>query len=125
MEDIELLEQNLNKCSINNTTNDDIKNNNIKNSNKNNIKYYKPIVKWIGGKTQIINDIINKFPVNIKNYHELFLGGGSVLIALLQNIENKNIVVKELIYAYDINETLINMYINIQKQQSTEIQIMN
>jgi DNA adenine methylase len=79
------------------------------------INYLKPVIKWVGGKTQIIDDVIKSFPNKMDNYHELFTGGGSVLIALLQNIENKKITVKNKIYAYDLNETLIHIYKNIQK----------
>ena len=46
-------------------------------------KIQKPFLKWLGGKTQIINDIISKIPTQINNYHELFLGGGSILLAVL------------------------------------------
>jgi DNA adenine methylase len=81
---------------------------------KENIDYIKPLIKWVGGKTQIINNIIAEFPDKIDNYHELFLGGGSVLFALLQNVKTEKIIVKKKIYAYDLNETLINMYKNIQ-----------
>ena len=82
----------------------------------NNIPYItKPLLKWIGGKNQIINTIINKFPSEINNYHELFLGGGSVLLALLSYQKNNIINVKGEIYAYDINEPLINFFINVQK----------
>lgn len=80
-----------------------------------NIAYIKPPIKWIGGKTQIIEKIISRLPNEINNYHELFLGGGSVLLALLQNIENNRIIVYNNIYAYDINEPLISLYKNIQK----------
>jgi ribosomal protein L25 (general stress protein Ctc) len=70
----------------------------------------------LGGKTQIIDDIIESFPDKMDNYHELFTGGGSVLLALLQNVNEKKITIKNKIYAYDINETLINIYKNIQKK---------
>ena len=43
----------------------------------------KPILKWVGGKTQIIDKLIMDFPVKINNYREIFLGGGSVLLTLL------------------------------------------
>jgi DNA adenine methylase len=39
------------------------------------IKMIKPILKWVGGKTQILDEIIPNFPTKIKNYHEIFLGG--------------------------------------------------
>jgi len=88
----------------------------LKNPNQthNNIIYDKPIIKWVGGKTQIIDKIIESFPNEINNYHELFLGGGSVLLALLQNIEENKIKLNGNINAYDINETLISLYKNIQ-----------
>jgi DNA adenine methylase len=76
--------------------------------------YEKPIIKWVGGKTQIIDKVMDLFPNAIYNYHELFLGGGSVLLALLQKIKDKKIIVNGSINAYDINETLINLYKNIQ-----------
>ena len=77
-------------------------------------KIQKPFLKWVGGKTQIINDIINKIPTKINNYHELFLGGGSVLFALLSLQKQNKIIIKNKIYAYDINKSLINVYKHIQ-----------
>jgi len=78
----------------------------------------KPILKWIGGKTQIIDKIINNFPKEINNYREIFLGGGSVLLSFLSYIKNGNIKINGDIYAYDINEPLIYMYKNIQQRHN-------
>ena len=77
----------------------------------------KPPLKWAGGKTQIIDSIINEFPKNINNYHELFLGGGSVLLAVLSLQSQDKLKIKGKIYAYDINPNLINLYINIQNNK--------
>lgn len=76
----------------------------------------KPILKWVGGKTQIIDKLLSEFPnpTEINNYHEIFLGGGSVLFALLSFIKCKNISINGNIYAYDLNDTLIYTYKNIQ-----------
>jgi len=54
-------------------------------------KMQKPFLKWVGGKTQIMNDIISKIPTEITNYHELFLGGGSVLLTVLSLQKQKKI----------------------------------
>ena len=77
----------------------------------------KPFLKWVGGKTQIIDKIIDKFPKEINDYHEPFLGGGSVLFALLSLIQNKEIKLNGNIYAYDLNERLINVYKHIQNNK--------
>jgi DNA adenine methylase len=74
----------------------------------------KPILKWVGGKTQIIDKLIVDFPVEINNYREAFLGGGSVLLTLLSYVKSGVIKIHGEIYAYDLNEPLINIYKNIQ-----------
>ena len=80
-------------------------------------KIQKPFLKWVGGKTQIIDKIIDSFPSEINNYHELFLGGGSVLLALLSLRNQNKITIKNKIYAYDINKSLINVYKHIQQNK--------
>lgn len=78
------------------------------------MKIMKPFMKWVGGKTQIINDVIELFPKNMNNYHEPFLGGGSVLLALLTYQANGYIKIRGKIYASDLNSNLIAVYKNIQ-----------
>lgn len=74
----------------------------------------KPILKWVGGKTQIIDKLVREFPQVIDNYHEIFLGGGSVLLAFLSRVKQGIIELQGNIYAYDLNEPLIHVYKNIQ-----------
>jgi len=77
----------------------------------------KPFLKWVGGKSQIIDKIIPKIPNEINNYHELFLGGGSVLLTILSLQKNNKLKINNKIYAYDLNEGLINVYKNIQNKK--------
>lgn len=74
----------------------------------------KPILKWVGGKTQILDKLIEHIPRTINNYHEIFLGGGSVLNAVLALKQTGQIAITGNIYAYDVNEPLIYVYKNIQ-----------
>lgn len=76
----------------------------------------KPILKWVGGKTQIlpqINSLLEKISI-VNNYYEIFLGGGSTLLNFLQLVKDDKIKLKGQVYAYDINMSLIYVYKNIQ-----------
>ena len=81
------------------------------------IKLQKPFLKWAGGKSQIIHNILDKIPDSMNNYHEMFTGGGSVLLAVLSLQKENKIIIKNDIYAYDININLINVYKNVQKNK--------
>lgn len=72
----------------------------------------KPLLKWVGGKTQIINEILKCVPPKINNFHDPFVGGGSVLLEMLK----KQITGKY--YASDSNANLINFYKQIQTNVS-------
>ena len=60
----------------------------------------KPILKWAGGKTQMLGDIMPKIPQKYGKYIEPFVGGGALFFALSPD---KAIIA-------DSNPELINMY---------------
>lgn len=82
----------------------------------------KPVLKWVGGKTQIIDEVLALFPKEMANYHEPFLGGGSVLLALLTCVEAGNTNIYGTVYASDLNPNLIALYKNIQSRPDEFIQ---
>lgn len=59
-----------------------------------------PIVKWVGGKRQLIFELIKNMPKCYNRYFEPFIGGG----ALFFELQPDNA------YISDINEELINLY---------------
>lgn len=59
-----------------------------------------PVVKWVGGKRQLLPEIEKYIPNKISTYYEPFLGGGAVFF----HLQRKKAVVN------DINEELINLY---------------
>lgn len=75
----------------------------------------KPFLKWVGGKTQIIQKIIDTFPETINNYHEPFVGGGSVLLSFLDRLKEGHVTLQGKVYASDKNTRLISVYEHIQR----------
>lgn len=74
----------------------------------------RPILKWVGGKGQIIDKLLKAIPKEMNNYHELFVGGGSFLMMVLWAKSKGFITINGSINAYDLNEALISTYINIR-----------
>lgn len=76
----------------------------------------KPFLKWVGGKTQIIEQILSRIQKSspIRDYHEPFVGGGSVLFGVLSLRKKGLIDIQGYIYAYDANRTLIDAYRHVQ-----------
>ena len=59
-----------------------------------------PIVKWVGGKRQLMFELLKNMPENYNRYFEPFIGGG----ALFFELQPDNA------YISDMNEELINLY---------------
>lgn len=65
----------------------------------------KPILKWVGGKTQLLSELYSLLPnEKITTYCEPFLGGGAMLFNIQPNIA----------YVNDSNTELINVYNTIK-----------
>lgn len=79
----------------------------------NKIKEIKSNLRWPGGKSKMTKILKDYFPDNIDKYLEIFTGGGSVLLYIIQNYNPK------IIFANDIDDKLINYYqtIKINPQQ--------
>lgn len=68
----------------------------------------RPFIKWVGGKTQLLPEIRQRYPENITRYCEPFVGGGAVLFDVLQTFHPNEVLIN------DINPELINLYENIR-----------
>lgn len=63
-----------------------------------------PFLKWAGGKTQLLNELIKRVPVKYNVYFEPFIGGGALYFAIAPN---------EAVIA-DINDDLVNTYLAVR-----------
>lgn len=84
----------------------------------------KPFVKWVGGKTQLLNDIEKAIPDNLvrgsyTTYIEPFVGGGAVLFWILQRYPN---ITRAVIN--DINPDLITSYKVIKETPLQLIEVL-
>ena len=75
----------------------------------------KPFIKWVGGKSQLLEEIREKYPSDIVKYCEPFVGGGAVLFDVLSKFQPKQILIN------DINKELINTYSQIKNNCSEMI----
>ncbi|MCD7847770.1 MAG: DNA adenine methylase [Oscillospiraceae bacterium] len=63
-------------------------------------KFVAPVLKWVGGKRQLIDAFTPLLPDKITSYCEPFLGGGALLFHLQPDVA----------YINDINSDLMNVY---------------
>lgn len=74
----------------------------------------KPILKWVGGKRQLLNEISPLIPGEFNKYFEPFVGAGAVIFSLLPD----NAVIN------DLNSELINVYKVIKEQPDELIELL-
>jgi DNA adenine methylase len=72
----------------------------------------KPVLKWVGGKRELLPELRKIYTsLEFKNYYELFVGGGSVYLDIV-NLFGEKITKSSVIN--DVNYDLIEMYKHIK-----------
>lgn len=75
-----------------------------------------PVCRFVGGKTQLLPEILPRLPAKIETYYEPFVGGGAVFFALANEGRFKRAVLG------DTNADLVNMYIQVRDRCSAVIE---
>jgi DNA adenine methylase len=74
----------------------------------------RPILKWVGGKGQLLNEIlvrVEMLPVGFRRYHEPFVGGGAVFFEMAR----RNMLPRAKACISDNNPRLIAVYQGVQQ----------
>ena len=74
----------------------------------------KPILKWAGGKTQLLGELLPKVPNSYSRYIEPFFGGGAMFFAL----QPENAIIA------DSNPEIINVYREVADHVEDVIQYL-
>ena len=79
-----------------------------------------PIVKWVGGKRQLLDEIIPRLPERITSYCEPFLGGGAVLFSIQPSKAIVNDLNADLIAVYEvIRDDVESLIDDLKKHENT------
>lgn len=83
-------------------------------------KLVAPVVKWVGGKRQLMNEITPRLPKRITSYCEPFLGGGAVLFSIQPSKAIVNDLNSDLITVYEIIRDDVEALIgDLKKHENT------
>ena len=83
-------------------------------------KLVSPVVKWVGGKRQLLDDITPLLPKQISTYCEPFLGGGAVLFARQPKNAIVNDLNSDLMLVYEvIRDDVESLIISLQEHENT------
>lgn len=76
----------------------------------------KPVLKWAGGKSSLLNQLVQHFPAKFDRFIEPFLGGGAVAFSLREGVPT---------VLNDTNPELVNLYCVIRDFPSDLMQELN
>ncbi|MDU5740139.1 MAG: DNA adenine methylase [Clostridium sp.] len=87
---------------------------------KNKMVLAAPVLKWVGGKRQLMGEIEKVLPKTYTKYYEPFIGGGAVLFELQPNKAVINDVNSELINLYNvIKDDVESLIEDLRKHENT------
>lgn len=79
---------------------------------------YRPILKWAGGKSRLLEPLLDRLPRAIATYYEPFVGGGAIFFALASEGRFKRAVLA------DVNGDLIDVYRGVRKDVAAVIRLL-
>ena len=83
-------------------------------------KLVAPVVKWVGGKRQLLSEISPLLPKRITSYCEPFLGGGAVLFSIQPSKAIVNDLNSDLITVYEvIRDDVEELIDNLKKHENS------
>lgn len=83
-------------------------------------KLVAPVVKWVGGKRQLLDEITPLLPKHITSYCEPFLGGGAVLFSIQPTKAIVNDLNEDLIIVYEvIRDDVESLIESLKKHENT------
>ena len=59
-----------------------------------------PFIKWVGGKTSLLHELLKHVPSRLRRYHEPFVGGGALFFAVAPKRAILSDANAELVHAY-------------------------
>lgn len=79
-----------------------------------------PVLKWVGGKRQLLHEIKKYIPEDITTYYEPFVGGGAVLFSVQPGKAVINDINSELINLYEVIRDDVDLLIkDLEKHKNT------
>jgi DNA adenine methylase len=78
----------------------------------------RPVLKWVGGKGQLLPELVKRVPADFGSYHEPFVGGGALFFELAAHGKITTA------YLSDINPSLIDVYMALRDCVDEVIKIL-
>ncbi|MBI2376753.1 MAG: DNA adenine methylase [Deltaproteobacteria bacterium] len=81
----------------------------------------RPFLKWVGGKTQLLDQLLRLVPPSFRGYHEPFLGGGAMFFALARGgrLDGARVELS------DVNEELVDTYSAVRDRARAVVSELN